>query len=60
MPGDITVIGDWNGDGNDDIGILRPSNGIWSPDSNGNFAWEGSDKSLSWGLTQRQTRVGNY
>ena len=50
LPGDIPVIGDWNGDGKDDIGIFRPSSGIWSLDSNGNYIWEVSDKSLSWGL----------
>ena len=32
------------------IGIFRPTSGIWSLDSNGNFIWEVSDKSLSWGL----------
>ena len=44
----------------DDIGIFRPSSGIWSLDSNGNFAWEGSDKSLSWGLPNDVPVVGDW
>jgi PKD repeat protein len=60
LPGDIQVIGDWNGDGKDDIGIFRPSSGIWSLDSNGNFAWEGSDVSLSWGLPNDIPIVGDW
>ena len=60
LPGDIQVIGDWNGDGKDDIGIFRPSSGIWSLDSNGNFAWEGSDTSLSWGLPGDIPIVGDW
>jgi hypothetical protein len=31
----VPVVGDWNGDNKDDIGIFRPSSGIWSLDSNG-------------------------
>ena len=49
LPCDRPVVGDWNGDGKSDIGIFRPSSGIWNPDSNGNHVWEGSDTSVSWG-----------
>jgi hypothetical protein len=60
LPGDIPVIGDWNGDGNDDIGIFRPTSGIWSLDSNGNKAWDVSDTSLSWGQPNDFPVVGNW
>jgi len=60
LPNDKPVIGDWNGDGKDDIGIFRPGSGIWSLDSNGNLAWEVSDKSLNWGLPYDIPVVGNW
>ena len=60
LPGDTPVIGDWNGDGRDDIGIFRPGSGIWSLDSNGNLAWEGSDTSLSWGMPGDIPVVGDW
>jgi PKD repeat protein len=44
LPGDIQVIGDWNGDGKDDIGIFRPSSGIWSLDSNGDNTYNSGVK----------------
>jgi hypothetical protein len=58
--GDIPIIGDWNGDGKDGIGIFRPSSGIWSLDSNENLAWEGSDNSLSWGLSGDTPVIGDW
>ena len=42
------------------IGIFRPSSGIWSLDSNGNFAWEGTDTSLSWGLPGDIPVIGDW
>ena len=42
------------------IGIFRPSSGIWSLDSNGNYAWEVSDKSLSWGLPGDIPVIGDW
>ena len=35
QPGDIPVVGDWNGDGKDEIGVYR-SPGRWYLDYNGN------------------------
>ena len=42
------------------IGIFRPSSGIWSLDSNGNFAWEPSDTSLSWGMPNDMPVIGDW
>jgi PKD repeat protein len=42
------------------IGIFRQSSGIWSLDSNGNYAWEGSDTSLSWGLPNDVPVIGDW
>ncbi len=40
-PGDIPVMGDWNGDGEKEIGIYR--RGAWYLDFNGNGEWDGCD-----------------
>jgi len=42
------------------IGIFRPSSGIWSLDTNGNNIWEPSDKSLSWGLPNDVPVIGDW
>ena len=36
--GDIPVVGDWNGDGKSDFGVMR--DGVWYLDGNGDRAWE--------------------
>ena len=41
IEGDIPVVGDWNGDGISDFGVMR--NGIWYLDGNGNRQWDGGD-----------------
>jgi hypothetical protein len=38
IQGDIPVVGDWNGDGLSDFGVMR--NGIWYLDGNGNRQWD--------------------
>jgi hypothetical protein len=35
VPGDIPVIGDWNGDGRTKVGVFRPSVGRWYLDLSG-------------------------
>lgn len=34
--GDWPLVGDWNGDGRDDVGVYRPTAGKWILDNNGN------------------------
>jgi hypothetical protein len=41
IPGDLPVIGDWNGSGREGIGVFRPSTGEWFLDMNGNGQWDG-------------------
>jgi hypothetical protein len=41
-PGDLPVVGNWNGIGGDKIGTYHNANGTWFLDTNGNFIWEGS------------------
>jgi hypothetical protein len=39
IKGDTPIIGDWNCDGTDDIGIYRPSLMIFALDVNGDGFW---------------------
>jgi hypothetical protein len=39
---DIPVIGDWNGDGTDEVGVWRPSTDRFMLDTNGNGKWDGT------------------
>ena len=59
--GEIAVIGDWNGDGNDKIGIY--SGGYWVLDYNGNNAWDGLsvDRDVYWSIDSHDIPVvGNW
>jgi hypothetical protein len=42
IPGDIPVTGDWDGDGEDGVGVFRPSSGRWylSNDLNGSLEYD--------------------
>jgi len=55
------VAGDWDGDGTDQIGLFRPSNGIWYLDVDGNGYWSGGDQWLgSFGETGDQAVAGDW
>ena len=41
QPGDIPVVGDWNGNNTAKIGVFRPATGEWFLDMNGNGQWDG-------------------
>jgi photosystem II stability/assembly factor-like uncharacterized protein len=38
--GDLPIVGDWNNDGFDEIGVFRPSTGLFYLDHDGNGKWE--------------------
>jgi hypothetical protein len=40
-PGDVPVVGDWNGDGRSKVGVFR-SGFLWVLDANGNFQFDGT------------------
>jgi hypothetical protein len=48
-PGDLPIVGDWNGSGTAKIGVFRAASGEWFLDLNGNGQWDGSsiDKYIS-------------
>jgi len=43
VPGDIPIVGDWNGNGHTKVGIYRPGNGLFILDSNGNGVFDSGD-----------------
>ena len=49
---DLPVIGDWNGDGCDEISVWTPSEQRFFLDTNGNYAWDaGTDLTASFGYS---------
>jgi subtilisin family serine protease len=60
VPGDVPIVGDWNGDGRAKIGIFR--NGVWALDYNGNGVWDGTptDLLLSFGVPGDIPVVGDW
>jgi hypothetical protein len=40
-PGDIAILGDWNGSGGDKLGFFDPDGPSWNLDYNGNGVWDG-------------------
>jgi hypothetical protein len=61
---DLPVIGDWNGDGKDDIGVWRPSTARFLLDSNGNNTWGGvaggDTLTASFGLSSDLPVIGDW
>jgi hypothetical protein len=47
LPGDVPVVGDWNGSGTTKIGLYR--NGLWVLDLNGNGTFDGGDTTVNYG-----------
>jgi hypothetical protein len=57
--GEIFVIGDWNGDGKDEIGLYV--DGTWQLDYNGNGLWDpGVDKLIYFGGPGYKPYVGDW
>jgi hypothetical protein len=51
VAGDIPIVGDWNGDRIDDVGVVRFENGnlTWYLDSNGIRGWQSGDSVIRFG-----------
>lgn len=72
VPGDIPVVGDWNGDGRDEIGIYHPDplyGGVWALDYDGSGDWGGCnpnqpgskpDRCYAFGAQGAFPAVGNW
>jgi VWFA-related protein len=60
LPGDVPVIGDWNGDGRLKVGVFR--NGFWYVDWNGNNQWDSTDAAhvFAFGLPGDLPVVGDW
>jgi hypothetical protein len=59
--GDLPVVGDWNGDGKNEIGIFRPSTGRFYLDFNGNGVYEtGTDRLYTFGLNGDRPVAGDW
>ena len=60
--GDQPIIGDWNGDGIDEIGVYRPSSSRFYLDSNGNGVWNGAaiDTTYVMGVSGDQPIIGDW
>ena len=44
LASDLPIVGDWDGDGFDEIGAFRPSNRRFYLDMNANGIWDGGDR----------------
>lgn len=56
--GDIGVVGDWNGDGIDTLGIVR--GGVWHLDVDGNGRWTDPDEERAFGEPGDYPLVGDF
>jgi hypothetical protein len=50
VPGDIPIVGDWNGSGATKVGVYRPSNGLFLLDYDGDGQFTAADKAYSLGV----------
>lgn len=63
LEGDIIVVGDWNGDGIDDLGVARPNGSgglVFSLDANGNRGFDASDSVFNYGLVGDIIVIGDW
>ncbi|MBE0599070.1 MAG: S8 family serine peptidase, partial [Desulfuromonadales bacterium] len=58
MTGDLPVVGDFDGDGVDQIAVFRA--GQWYVDTNGNGAWDAGDAVYSFGQAGDLPVVGDF
>lgn len=59
-PGDVPVVGDWDGDGTDDIGVWRPGNRRFILDSNGSQSLDAGDLQAGFGQSTDLPLAGDW
>ncbi len=59
---DTPIVGDWNGDGKDDVGVHRGSNATFYRDMNGNGIWDGPevDSAIRFGIVGDTPLTGDW
>jgi hypothetical protein len=64
MPGDVPVVGDWNGDGRDKIGVFRTApdgvTGEFILDTNGDGVFDAGDAVFTFGRAGDRVVVGDW
>jgi uncharacterized protein YkwD len=62
QPGDIPIVGDWNGDGKDYIGVFRSVNGVgeFILDTNGDGVLDAGDTTFIFGLAGDRVVIGDW
>jgi ABC-type taurine transport system substrate-binding protein len=59
--GDTAIIGDWNADGVDEIGVYRPSVRRFFMDTDGDFIWNPAvDTTAAFGVVGDLPIIGNW
>ena len=56
--GDLPVVGDFDGNGVEEIAVYR--SGLWIIDSNGNYEVDAADQTFKMGEAQDQPIVGDW
>ena len=63
LAGDRIVIGDWNGDGRDKVGVFRDNGhgvGVFSLDTNGDHQFDAGDDVFTFGLATDKIVIGDW
>jgi hypothetical protein len=62
QPGDVPIVGDWNGDGKDHIGVFRNVNGLgeFILDTDGNGVIDSGDTTFIFGVGTDRIIVGDW
>ena len=61
IAGDEPVVGDWNGDGRDEVGVYRSSTGTWYLDADGSGSWNvAGDTYFGFGIAGDEPVVGDW
>jgi uncharacterized protein YkwD len=62
LPSDQPLVGDWDGDGDDDVGLFRNVNGVgqFILDTNGNRTFDAGDAVFFFGLGSDRIVIGDW